>query len=47
MRELTQEEIEQVSGGLLWLAVVPILLLSGCATTQPLRRGEQPPEDRG
>jgi len=42
MRELTQEEIKQVSGGFVWLIAVPILMLSGCATTQPLRRGERP-----
>lgn len=47
MRELTQKEIEQVSGGIAWLIAVPILMLAGCATTQPLRRGEQPPENGG
>lgn len=41
MRELTPNEVEQVSGGLLWLAVLPFIAYS-CATTQPLRRGEKP-----
>lgn len=44
MRELTPNEVEQVSGGLLWLLALPVLL-GGCATTQSLRRGEKPREE--
>lgn len=48
MRELTEEEVMQVSGGLAW---IPLLLIcgavfsKGCSHTQPLRRGERPTEE--
>lgn len=44
MRELTNEEVKQVSGG--FLPVVALaLLLTGCSHTQPLRRGEKPNQE--
>lgn len=42
MRELTPNEVEKVSGGVLWLVLLPVLL-GGCATGK-LRKGEKPPE---
>lgn len=45
MRELTENEIEAIEGGILPLLVVgAALLLGGCATDGKLRRGENPPE---
>ncbi len=45
MRELTNEEVEQVGGGLLPFVVVAALLLSGCAHTKPVRRGDKPADE--
>lgn len=42
MRELTNEEVEQVGGGLWPWVVVGALLLGGCAHTKPLPRGDKP-----
>jgi|GEM_PF-1373032 len=44
MRELTMEEVEQVSGGF-WPVVLLCLALAGCSHMQPLRRGEKPGEE--
>lgn len=45
MRELSESETAAVGGGFApVLVAIGIALLSGCATTGGLRKGEEPPE---
>lgn len=52
VRELTTEEMKDTNGGLIWLAVPVVLLLTGCATTGTVTEnpvnsaGSNPPPEK-